>query len=604
MMRRLVLAAALLAASPAAGQPKLWDDILPPAPAWRGASERLPVKAGHPWITPSERAGFATTPSYAETVAYLERLAGASPLFRLERFGKSPEGRDLVVVVASKDPAGRLDPAKPLVLVQAGIHSGEIDGKDAGLMLLRDMAFRGKDGLLDRANLLFVPIFNVDGHENTSPYSRPNQRGPASQGWRTTGQNINLNRDYAKADSAEMQAMIGLMGRYDPDLYIDVHVTDGVDYVHDITFSFPGWHGRYARGVNGGRWLEQAFRPQVDAALVSAGHAPAPYLDPVDPRAPEKGFAIGPDAPRFSTGYGDLRRLPTVLVETHSLKPYRQRVLGTYVLLEQALKTAASDGQALKAARVADRALRPDRVVLAWKPSTTPVDAITFRPIERQTWVSPASGVEEVRWTGKPGKPVQAPIFGGEPAITVERPAAYWVPATKPDVIARLKLHGIAAETLAQPRTVEVEVARLANARPSAASEKEGRVPMVADDYALERRRMTYPAGSVRVPTDQPLGELASLLLEAKSPDGFLAWGFFPEILQRTEYAEGYVIAPLAEKMMAADPALAAEFKAKLAAEPAFAADPQARLAWFYRRTPFYDPRHLIYPVGREVAAR
>ena len=183
---------------------------LPPVPAWHGRSERLVARPGDPWITPAEKTGLAATPSFAETRAYLDRLAAASPLIRLETFGHTPQGRDMIVVIASKDGA-TLDPAKPVLLVQAGIHPGEIDGKDAGLMLLRDIALRGGDAPLDRVNFLFVPVFNVDGHERTSSYNRPNQRGPVSQGWRTTAQNINLNRDYMKADAPEMQAMLRLI---------------------------------------------------------------------------------------------------------------------------------------------------------------------------------------------------------------------------------------------------------------------------------------------------------------------------------------------------------------------------------------------------------
>ncbi len=195
---------------------------LPPTLPWKGASERLVVPASDPWITPAERTNFAATPDYTATLAWLQRLAAASPLLKLESFGKSAQGRELYFVRASKGGAG-----KPVLLVQAGIHGGEIDGKDAGLMLLRDIALRGKSSLLDKADLVFVPIFNVDGHERSSAFSRPNQRGPLRQGWRTTAQNLNLNRDYLKADSPEMRAMIGLINRLDPSLYVDLHVTDG-----------------------------------------------------------------------------------------------------------------------------------------------------------------------------------------------------------------------------------------------------------------------------------------------------------------------------------------------------------------------------------------
>jgi hypothetical protein len=185
--------------------------------------------------------------------------------------------------------------------------------------------------------------------------------------------------------------------------------------------------------------------------------------------------------------------------------------------------------------------------------------------------------------------------------VIVDRPAAYWIPAAKTEVIDRLLRHGIEMETLSSPRTVLVELNRVAGGRHDPAAEMEGRFPFTADSFEPLQRDVTYSPGTVRVPTDQPLGELASVLLEARSSDSFLTWGFFPEILQRTEYIDGYVIAPLADRMLQSNPDLAREFNARLAADPAFAKDGDARLAWFYARTPFYDPGYAIYPVGREL---
>ncbi|HWW27659.1 MAG TPA: M14 family metallopeptidase, partial [Caulobacter sp.] len=327
-----------------------WDsDILPPPLAWHGASETLVAKPSDPWITPSERTGLTASPDYAETRAWLEKLDAASPLVRLETFGKSPEGRDLLVVYASKDGA-KFDPAKPVLLVQAGIHPGEIDGKDAGLMLLRDIAFHGKDALLDRVNLVFVPIFSVDGHERASPYSRPNQRGPTIQGWRHTAQNLNLNRDYGKLDAPEMRAMIGLINTVRPDLYMDIHVTDGEDYQYDITYGWAGYLGDFARSKATSAWLDHTYLPATEAGLKAAGHVPGQLVFALDDRDPKKGLGASPASLRYSNGYGDAARIATVLVENHSLKPYRQRVLGTYVLLEASLKVLARDGAALRAA--------------------------------------------------------------------------------------------------------------------------------------------------------------------------------------------------------------------------------------------------------------
>src|SRR5690606_2632917 len=144
--------------------------------------------------------------------------------------GKSVQGRDIWLVVASREgahtPAELQKNGRPTLLVQAGIHAGDIDGKDAGLMLLRDMTVGGtKTALLEHANLLFIPILNVDGHERRSPYGRINQRGPENMGWRANARNLNLNRDYAKLDTPEIRAVVNVINTWQPDLYFDIHVT-------------------------------------------------------------------------------------------------------------------------------------------------------------------------------------------------------------------------------------------------------------------------------------------------------------------------------------------------------------------------------------------
>lgn len=601
MRTLLALTAAVVLATPALAAAPWETDFLPPALPWKGKSERLVVKADDPWITPSEVTGLTATPGYDETIAWLKKLDAASPLIRLEVFGKTPQGRDLYVVIASKD-QDRFDPDKPLILAQAGIHSGEIDGKDAGLMLLRDIAFKDKDALLDGANFVFVPIFSADAHERTSPWNRPNQRGPVSQGWRTTAQNLNLNRDYGKLDAPEMRAMVGLINRFDPSLYFDLHVTDGIDYQYDVTFGFEGEDGGFTRSPAIAGWLNSALKPAAYKALTKAGHIPGPLIFAVDDRAPRAGLFVGPTGLRLSNGYGDARHMPAILVENHSLKPYRQRVLGMYVLLESALKSVAADPDGIKAAIAADRARRPTGVLTGWKPSPTPIGTRAFLGVQYETFRSAASGRDEIRWLGKADRtPWQQPLFASTATLTLTPPQAYWAPATKPEVIARLRLHGIAMETLTAPRTVTLSMARLPGAK-LAARANEGRVGIVPGKAVWETRTVVMPVGSVRVPVDQPLGELAVLLLEPESDEGFFAWGFFPEILQRTEYIEGYAIAPLAQRMLDADPALKAAFEAKLAADPAFAANPDARLGWFYDRTPYSDDQYLLYPVGREVA--
>jgi murein tripeptide amidase MpaA len=573
--------------------------VLPPELPWSGRSEALVVPGDHAWVTPAESSRFAHTPRYEETVAWLRRLAAAAPELALVSLGKSPEGRDLWMVVVSRERASTPEAlrasGRPTLLVQAGIHAGEIDGKDAGLMLLRDMTVAGtKRDLLDAANLLFVPIFNVDGHERFSAFTRVNQRGPFEAGWRSTARNLNLNRDYAKLDAPETRALVRALRAFDPDLYIDVHVTDGADYQYDVTFAH---HGAQAWSPAIGGWLDRVFTPAVTADLRAMGHVPGPLVWPLDEQDLGKGLlaALGP--PRFSTSYADARHLPGVLVENHSLKPYRQRVLGAYVFMESAMRLLGREGKALRQAIADDRARRGSPVVLDWKRREGPPDTIELLAVQWKSEIGPSGG-SWPRWTGRPFA-LRVPLLGGDaPAATVARPKAYWIPPAWPEVIERLEAHGVSVERIQETREVDLEMYRLLE--PKLEPEPfEGHV-RVSARAVPEFRRERWPAGSARVSTDQPLGDLAVMLLEPAAPDSFFQWGFFLEALQPTEYVEAYILEPMAEAMLAEDEVLRREFEEAVRADPKLAGDPAARRQWLYRRTPFFDERWRLYPVGRE----
>ncbi len=485
---------------------------------------------------------------------------------------------------------------KRLLLVQAGIHAGEIDGKDAGLMLVRDLTVRAtRRNLLDGVNLLFIPILNVDGHERSSIYNRINQKGPVETGWRVNGQNLNLNRDFGKLDTPEVRAVVQVINRWRPDLYVDVHVTDGIDYQYDITYGY-NYRNAYSPAV--ARWLESELRPQVDRELERMGHIPGPLIFAVDNRDVSKGITAGPSSLRFSNGYGDVCHVPTVLVENHSLKPYRQRVLGTYVFLESLMRLLEGQGNALRRAIQTDRALRPAEVPLGWEALPVPSRRIPFRGVASRLVDSPISGAKRIEWTGEKQELVIPYFDSSKPVATAGRPVAYWVPSAWSDVIDRLGLHGIAMERLAKPREVQVESWQITGYELEKAA-YEGRVQVRATT-SIERRTVRYPAGSVRVSTDQPLGDLAILLLEPDSPESFFRWGFFLAAFQEHEYAEGYVLEPLAERMLRLDPALRAEFERKLAEDSEFRGSPRRRLWWFYERSPFFENQKRYYPVARE----
>jgi hypothetical protein len=469
------------------------------------------------------------------------------------------------------------------------------------MMLLRDIAFYGKDGLLDGVNLILIPILSVDGHERSGPYSRPNQRGPRIQGWRNTATNQNLNRDYMKLDQPEMRAVRALANKYRPDLYVDVHVTDGIDYQYDVTFGYNGENGGWSRSPSAARWLDDAFKPAIYKALEAQGHIPGELVFALDDRDPKKGLSDGGLGERFSNGWGSAAHVPTILIENHSLKPHEQRVLGTYVFIEAAMRLLAAKGPGLRAATERDRALRPAKVLANFVADDQPASTRAFKGILFERYPSAASGVEEIRWLGRPDPELwQMPFYASRPTLALARPKAYWVPSYRADLIERLRIHGVEMESLTAPRTVAVDLLRLKDPKVSPRT-NEGHVPITVSAVTVERRDWVWPAGSVRISTDQPLGDIVILLLEPQSSESFFAWGMVPEVLNRVEYIEGYAVAPLADRMLAADPALKAAFEAKLVADPKFAADPDARLGWFYERTPFWDDRYQLYPIGRET---
>ncbi len=567
-------------------------DHLPPLPDWQGHSEML-IQLQHPWVTPAETTGLTDSPDYAQTLSYLKKLVASSPQLRLEVIGQSPQGREIYLVKASTQPDLVGKNGRPTLLVQAGIHSGEIDGKDAGLMLLRDIAHGDKAALLAAADLLFIPILSVDAHERRGEFNRMNQRGPVHQGWRSNAQNLNINRDYAKADSLEMHAVLKVLNQYQPDLYIDVHVTDGEDYQYDITYGFNEPFASLS--PNAASWLAQVYRPAVDKALSRQGHIPGPLVFGLDRLDFAKGLSGWTASPRFSNGYGDVRHLPTVLVENHSLKPYKQRVLGTYLLLEQSLKLLNEQGKVLQLAKQADQNARPQRQVLAFK-AAEQAELIPFKGVSYEIAQSEISKAPYVKWTGQPKDYAELPVYWEKvPAVEVEVPAAFWIPPQYQDVIARLALHGIEMTRLTQPKQLELQQWVAQNPQ-FAKTPFEGRIGVSAS-FTAQWLQYPLPAGSVRISTDQPLGRLAVALLAPQGPDSFFSWGFFHGMFERTEYFETYALLPWIEQQLATDSRLQQEFAAAEKADAQLKKDGQARLMWFYQRSPFYDQSYLKYPV-------
>ncbi|HEY0262905.1 MAG TPA: M14 family metallopeptidase [Granulicella sp.] len=580
------------------------------------AQEAACPHTGGQWETPAETNCYRTTPTYDETMAYLRRVQVAAPRqVRIEPFGKTGEGRELDIVIVSKD--GVFDPEalhkakRPIVLVQNSIHAGEMDGKDACLALLRDMAIsKAKAALLEHAVFVFIPMYNADGHERRSPYNRINQDGPEEMGWRGNGTNLNLNRDYMKADAPETRAFMAMYHRWLPDFFVDDHVTDGADYQYDVTFTIDDGPNLPAATA---KWVDEVATPNLEKYVDAHGHLAAPtYITLVDDTDPSKGLGFNDDPPRFSTGYMVLEGRPGMLVELHMLKDYRTRVTGNYELLAGLLELVNRDADrllALNAAADAETrqiAGKSYPLALAWGGQTTP---FPFKGKQYTRSMSDVSGQMRVEYGSAPlamTLPLQA---GFKVTASATAPAAYIIPAQWTQVIDVLAAHQVEMERTTAPWTGEVESYQCSGMSWQGPP-FEGRHPLFNGEAmhdpgkygacVVVKAQRSYPAGSAVVRMDQRLAKVAMAWLEPAAPDSAMAWGYFDAIFEQKEYGEAYVLERLAREMMAKNPALKAEFEKKLADDPEFAASPAARLNFFYERSPWFAANRIgAYPVGR-----
>ncbi len=573
------------------------------------------------WATPAEQSGYRTTPDYAATMAYLQRIAAAKPQqVRIDSFGKTGEGRELDIVIASKD--GVFDPAalhaakRPIVLVQNAIHAGEMDGKDSCMALLRDMVISGKDAaLLDRAVFVFIPMYNADGHERRSPYNRINQNGPEEMGWRGNGTNLNLNRDYMKADAPETRAFMTMFHHWLPDFFVDDHVTDGADFQYDVTYTIEHGPNLYA---DTGRWLEASVIPDLEHQVDATGHLASPtYISLIDDADPAKGLGFSAFVPRFSTGYTILENRPSMLVEMHMLKDYKTRVTGNYELLRALLRVVNRDADKLIALNAAaDREAEQlgahplgnvaYPLALDWSGETTP---FLFRGYKYTRELSAVSGTVWVRYSHEPWNVTLPFQTGAKAGVAVVPPAAYIIPAQWTHVIKVLAAHQVEIHRTTAAWTAPVETYRCTGGNwqqppfeghhPMFAGEGSKGHPGASPKCTTVTATMTFPANSAVVALNQRLSHVAMAWLEPEAPDSAVAWNAFDPIFEQREYGEAYVVEKLAREMMARDPKLKAEFEQRVENDPHFAESPRARLDFFYDRSPWLDPKLGLYPVGR-----
>jgi len=569
-----------------------------------------------------ERSGGTETPRYAPTIEYCKLLASTSEMVHYASFGTSAQGRDLPLLIVDRD--GLTDPqairkkGRVILLLQACIHPGESEGKDAGLMLVRDMITADGRGashktagfghqassaslsaLLDKVSLVFIPIFNVDGHERFGPYNRINQNGPKEMGWRVNANNLNLNRDYLKAETPEMKAWLRLFNHWMPEFFVDSHTTDGADYQYVLTYLVE-IYGDMDRGLTG--WASGNFIPEMKEHLMKSGFPAFPYVNFRRWHDPRSGLITNVAPPMLSQGYTALRNRPGLLIETHMLKPYDKRVEGTYECIKTTMEILGREGAKLqKLEHDADYFLQSGEFLkepfaLQFETSMADSSIVDFLGVEYKSVKSPVSGGEWIQYSNIPAT-FRIPYFStSKPVVSVNLPLAYIVPAEWENVISVLELHGAAIRHTGRDTAISIQTWKFKNPKWQQSS-YEGRHPLTNIEFDAVTETRLIPKGSAIVELSQQCGRIIANMLEPKGSGSLLYWGYFDAVFEQKEYAENYVLEQLAAKMLNDDPGLKARFEEKKAADTVFARNPSAILNWFYSQSPYIDSRKGIYPV-------
>jgi hypothetical protein len=481
-----------------------------------------PLASAQALLTVAESSDYTATSKHAQVVEYCQRLAKLSPLVRVAELGVTKDGRKLPLVILADPPIATPEEAassgKLVVFAMGNIHAGEVDGKEALLMLMRDLALAKDRPILKDLVLLFVPNFNADGGDRMDK-NRPWQNGPAQVGTRTNAQGFDLNRDYVKLESPEVRALVQFFTRWDPAIIIDAHTTNGTHHDYTITYDGPR-HPAFDPGLV--EFTRDKMMPAAGKMLTQRSGYRTNYYGDLNQK--KTVLEAPPALPRYGTQYVGFRHRIGILCESYVYASYRDRVLASRGYVLSCFEFAAQNKDKVRTL-LKDAEAGAGKLKVALRAKEVPLRDITFIGIEGGKTAPPGTTKEYVvAYTGKSAA-----------SESVERPFAYLIPASHVKVRENLTRHGVVVEELTADTELTTEAYRVD--RIITAAKEFQTHKLVTVDVTPRRIKHTVKTGTLVVRCAQPLGTLAAYLLEPQSEDGLCAWNFFDESLkQGTDY--------------------------------------------------------------------
>jgi len=542
------------------------------------------------------------TVTYEQGIAYWALLDQKFKNLSLVEYGRTDIGKPLhFVIVSSDDSIQSLEELanspKPLLFINNAIHAGEPCGVDATMLFARDLITQQNSKVLDKINIIAIPFYNIGGVLNRNSTTRTNQNGPEEYGFRGNAKNLDLNRDFIKADSQNAKWFAKAFSLLNPDVFVDNHTTNGADYQHIMTLisSMPE---HYQEPL--GSLVENKLLPYLYDGMEEKNFQMSPYVYSIG-ETPFEGIRQFNDLPRYSMGYASLHNTIAFTPETHMLKTYEERVNSTYQLLHLFANWIATNGAELKTAR--ERANKTERAqenyTIQWELDSLAVNQIDFLGYTPKHKESEISGLNRLYYDQSEPKNVKIPFYNKHiEKKSIKKPYAYIIPQAYDDVIDRLMTHGVEVNFLQEDETKEVKAYKIidydSRNEPYEFHYLHSNVEVESFDLSKN-----FYKGDAVVYLDQENQKIILECLEPQAEDSFFAWNFFDGVLQQKEFFSPYVFEDEAAQLLIENPSWQKELEVKKQADPEFAKNSWAQLYFIFQKSNRYEDTHNVYPVYR-----
>lgn len=550
-------------------------------------------------ITPFEASKGQKTATYQECINYYKQLDLAHDELKMLSYGITDVGKPLNLVVISKnkvfDSQILQNQNKSILLINNAIHPGEPEGVDASMILAREL-IKNK-AIPDNLIICIIPIYNIGGSLNRSSFSRANQNGPESYGFRGNAQNLDLNRDFIKTDSKNSHAFQLIFNEWNPDVFVDTHVSNGADYQYVMTL-IETQKNKLNPILS--QYMTQKLVPNLYKEMKNVGFEMTPYVDHLY-ETPDSGIVGFLETPRYATGYTTLHNTIGFITETHMLKPFDKREASTYAFLNIIIKEVSKNSTLIKATRKkADEQVKNQTVFpLSWAMNKDSIKMIDFKGFEGKHKPSDISGKSRLYYDRNEPFTKKIPQYNQfDATVTITKPVAYILPQGWTKAVELLKLNKVETQRLKKDTTLNVEMYYIEDY-------KTGQRPYeghyLHSGVALKKVNMpvNFNEGDYVIFTNQVKNRYIIETLEPQATDSYFAWNFFDSILGQKEGFSSYVFEDLAADLLKIDPKLKAELEASKAKDERLRNSGSAQLNWVYQHSAYYEKTHLRYPVAR-----